>query len=467
MRRELIIITALFLSSCSPTSIITSSTQNSTSTQGHIISSISSSSSTTQSSEIINTNPLLNKLSDLSVRVSNLNVCKIQEPNKGQNYFQQKGFPYFSSIPIAGELNIGILAVDFPDVAGEDEFLPIYQSQIKDLENWSSFVSGGKMTYKVHFPNQWIRAPKEAKFYTNLQSRLNNQQYWGAVITEDIQPTEESLRQILVAADNYIDWKIIDFLQILFPMASGKYGVFVYSHGVDIYTPRAGKVNIPVFGDVVSNFSPISPDPLARTMWDWVIHEALHFQGVNGHGPLNGGPYSIMMNQHGPSKALLSWESFLLDYFDERHIACVEPNSLNEELIMQLESLDKTGAQPGIKSLMIPIGETEIIVVEYRTKGPFSILTPDLTGFTAYYVNTALESVRCDACNQDEMELLNFWRYIRNQDQNLKCENNFNTPIGLCEAPSIVQRPGYKLDFKGIKFEFHDDGIISVKRINS
>jgi hypothetical protein len=174
-----------------------------------------------------------------------------------------------------------------------------------------------------------------------------------------------------------------------------------------------------------------------------------------------------MMNQHGPSKALLSWESFLLDYFDDRHIACVETDNLNEELILQLESLDKTGAQPGIKSLMIPLNETELIVVEYRTNGPFSTLTPDLTGFTAYYINTTLESVRCDSCNQDEMELLNFWRYIRNKNQILKCENNFNTPIGLCESPSIVQRPGYKLDFKGINFEFHNDGIVSVKRTDS
>jgi hypothetical protein len=465
MQRRLIIFTALLLSSCNQTSLISSS-QSSSFAQASFSSS-SSISSANQSSEVFEVNPLLNKLSDLAFRVSDLNVCKIQEPNKTQNYFQQKGFPYKSWIPISGELNIGILAVDFPDVAGEQDFLPIYQSQIKDLENWSSFVSGGKMTYKVHFPNQWIRAPKEARFYTNLQSRLNNQQYWGAAITEDLQPTEESLRQILVAADNYIDWSIINFLQILFPLASGKYGVFVYSHGADINTPRAGKVNFPVFGDVVTNFSPISPDPLARTMWDWVVHEALHFQGVNGHGPLNGGPYSIMMNQHGPSKALLSWESFLLDYFDDRHIACVETDNLNEELILQLESLDKTGAQPGIKSLMIPLNETELIVVEYRTNGPFSTLTPDLTGFTAYYINTTLESVRCDSCNQDEMELLNFWRYIRNKNQILKCENNFNTPIGLCESPSIVQRPGYKLDFKGINFEFHNDGIVSVKRTDS
>jgi hypothetical protein len=116
---------------------------------------------------------------------------------------------------------------------------------------------------------------------------------------------------------------------------------------------------------------------------------------------------------------------------------------------------------------MIPLNETELIVVEYRTNGPFSTLTPDLTGFTAYYINTTLESVRCDSCNQDEMELLNFWRYIRNKNQILKCENNFNSPIGLCESPSIVQRPGYKLDFKGINFEFHNDGIVIVKRTDS
>lgn len=466
MRRQILILTTLFLTSCSQTSLVSSS-QTLTSTQSSVISSSSIISSTTQSSELVEVNPMLSRLSDLTTRVSDLDFCKIQEPNKGQFYTQQKGFPYFSLIPIAGEINIGILAVDFPDVSGEQEFLPIYQSQIKDLENWSSFVSGGKMNYKVHFPNQWIRAPKPARFYTDLESRLNNQQYWGAVITQDIQSEAESIQQILLAADNLVDWSKIDFLQILFPNDAHQFGTFLYTHGIDIYTPNAGIVNFPIFADAVKHFTPLNPDPLQRTMWDWVIHEILHFQGVNGHGPFNGGPYGIMMNQHAPSKALLSWESFMIGFFDENHIACVEPYNLDEELIIKLESLDQTGAQPGIKSLMIPISETEIIVLEYRTKGPFSILTPDLTGFTAYYVNTALESVRCDRCNQDEMELLNFWRYIRNQDQTLKCENNFNFPIGLCQTPSIVQLPGYKLDFKGINFEFHDDGIVSVKRTNS
>lgn len=413
--------------------------------------------------------PFIGSLSQIDTKLSPLNVCRIEQANKRDgDYTNQKGFPFYTKVPVNGEVNVAILAVDFPDVPGEAEFLPIYQSQIDDLENWSEFVSGGKMKYKVHFPNQWIRAPKEAKFYTTLQSRLDNRQYWDAVITEDLQPTSESIKQILLAADELVDWKVVDFLQILFPLDAYNYGVFVYSHGIDITTPRAGKVNIPVFGDVVKHFTPLSPDPLARTVWDWIAHEVLHFQGIIGHGPHNGAYFGIMMNQHGQTKALLSWESFLMGHFDEQQIACIEPENLTEEVALKLDSLDLTGGQPGIKSLMIPLSKTELVVVEYRTEGPFSILSPELKGFTAYYMDIAKESIRCDSCEPIRMEQLNFWRYLRNDNEILFCDAAFGGggPInGICGLPSIVQKPGYYLDFNGIRFEFFNDGILKVKRL--
>ena len=412
--------------------------------------------------------PYKGEFSSLENRLSPINACKLEQKNKRVGeYSNQKGFPFYTRIPVTGEVNIAILAVDFPDVPGEADFLPIYQSQISTLESWSEFVSDGKMNYKVHFPNQWIRAPKEARFYTTLQSRLSNQQYWGAAISEDLQPTSESIQQILVAADEYVDWSVVDFLQILFPLDSHKYGVFLYSHGMDLFTPNAGRVNIPVFGDVVAHFTPLSPDPLARTMWDWVAHEILHFQGIIGHGPMNGGHFGVMMNQHGLSKALISWESFIMGHFDEEQIACIEPDNLSEELIIKLNSLDAEGGKPGIKSLMIPLNDKEMIVVEKRSDGPFSKLTPEYRGFTAYYMDISrqAEGVRCDVCDPIKMELTNFWRYIRNDNETLYCDTGFLGHSGLCGYPSVVQHPGYYLDFNGFRFEFFNDGVLSVKRL--
>lgn len=411
--------------------------------------------------------PYTGTLSQLEPRLSDLNVCRLQENKPDGWYANQKGFPAYTRIPVTGDVNIAILALDFPDVKGEEDFLQIYLSQVETLENWSEFVSGGKMSYKVQFPNKWITAPKEAKFYTNLESRLNNQQYWGATITDDIQSVSDSIQQILTAADNYIDWSVVDFLQILMPLEAHKYGTFIYAHGMEnISTPRAGKVNFPVFGDIVKHFTPLNPDPLQRTIWDWVAHEILHFQGVIGHGPMNGGQFGIMMNQHGQSKALISYESFVLGHFDENHIACVEPENLDDELVIKLESIDQTGGSPGIKSLMIPLSDSEMIVVEKRSEGPFSVLAPEFRGFTAYFIDVSKDSVRCDLCEPIRMEMANFWRYIRSDTEIMVCATtSFLNPSGLCGYPSVVQQPGYYLDFNGFRFEFFNDGVLSVKRL--
>jgi hypothetical protein len=184
-------------------------------------------------------------------------------------------------MPIRGKVNIAIVAVEFPDVSGEQEFLPIYQEQMGRIEEWSRFVSNGQMEYVVHFPNRWIMAPKEAKFYTNPNSRNSpNSQNKIASAGEEFQSVEESINQIIRAADDYIDWSIIDFVQFIFPYDTEQYGTFLYSHGGDFSTPKAGSVNFPVYGETVLEFNPFAPNPRNRTHWDWIVHEILHFQGI-------------------------------------------------------------------------------------------------------------------------------------------------------------------------------------------
>jgi hypothetical protein len=406
--------------------------------------------------------PYTGPISQLEPRLIDLNVCRLQEKNNSYG----KAFPNYSQIAKTGEINIAILALDFPDMPGDPNLIKGYLSQVETLEKWSEFVSGGKMKYKVQFPDKWITAPKDGKFYSNLENRSTNQQYMGAPITEETQSVSASIQQILTAADNDIDWSVVDYLQIILPLEIDKYITFIYIGYMDnISTPKAGSVNFPLVGGVVKNLSPLSNDTTQRSIWDWVAHELLHFQGLIGHGPMNGSQFGIMMNQHAKSKALLSYESFLMGHFDEQQIACIDPEKLDDELVIKLESLDKTGGQPGIKSLMIPLSESEMIIVEHRTDGPFSELSPEFKGFTAYFIDVSKKEVRCDACETLKMEMANFWRYIRSSNEIMGCNSDTNNHIGQCGYPSLVQQPGYYLDFNGFRFEFFDDGILSVKRL--
>jgi hypothetical protein len=397
--------------------------------------------------------------------VSPIELCQIEQTNRqGSMYVDTNanfGFPIGSIVPPIGEVNVAIIAVEFPDVPGEEEYLPIYLSQVEIMEEWAQFVSGGAMTYNVVFPDRWIMAPREARYYTRLGGTQMALDRPDAIAG---QPFEDSVQQLVTASDPYLDWSTIDFVQFVFPIESAKYAVDFQGYARNLYSPRSGSFDLFAWGAAYEKFRPDYPDPKHRTLWDWVVHEVLHPQGLVGHGPLNGSVFSIMMDQHGETKALLSWESFLMGHFDEQHIACINPSEIKEPVHLQMESLDQTGGAPGLKSIMLPVSDSEIIVLEYRTEGPFSTLSPEFRGFTAYYIDVDGQYLRCDWCDPIIMEYQTYTRYIRNPNETLVCDQGF-APTTICNFPSIVQYPGMHLDVFGLRLEFFNDGVVGVSRL--
>jgi hypothetical protein len=155
--------------------------------------------------------------------------------------------------------------------------------------------------------------------------------------------------------------------------------------------------------------------PTDRTkIWDHLIHEILHYQGFIGHGPINGSDLNIMTQQWGASKAVTSWESFLVGWFGKDEVVCIDKNAIKEPVYVTMSSLDDYGKEP--QSVMVKLSADELLIVEKRTNGKFSNFSNsrefrNLNGFTAYYVNVNMESYRNDMDQNSEEK--NFWRYIR------------------------------------------------------
>ncbi len=413
--------------------------------------------------------PFNGSLTNLESVVVPLDVCRIEQTNRRVSPFgnidtnDNLGFPLLYHVPPIGQVNVAIVAIEFPDVPGEEHYLPIYLSQMDIMREWAEFVSGGAMTFNIQFPDRWIMAPREARYYTRPGGTKMDLTRPDPIAS---QPTEESVQQLVNASDPYLDWGAVDFVQFIFPIAAAPYALEIQSPGIrNVRSTRAGLIDISVWAGAYEQFRPDNPNPRFRTLWDFIVHEMLHYQGLPGHAPLNGSVYSIMMDQHTETKALLAWESFLMGHFDERHIGCIDPENIDEPIHLQLESLDETGGAPGLKSVMIPVGEFEIVVVEYRTEGPFSTLSPEFHGFTVYYVDVDGNRERCDWCDPALMEQANFKRYLRNATEILKCDQGFMYGQNACDYHSIVQYPGYHLDLFGVRLEFFNDGVLSIQKL--
>lgn len=416
----------------------------------------------------------------VNIPFSPLDVCRVpQRRTFDADPPQSKGFPLrYNVVPPKGVVNVAFVAVDFPDVKGDPDLIDQWLAEIYTMEEWSFFMASGVMEYKVHFEPQWITAPREAKWYgCEACMRVITGNYEQAPVFR-LQPEMEAINQVFTAADDYYDWSQMDFAFLMFPSrAEGDpYWVSLYSHGGNNRTPKAGNVFVPVYGKLFGWFAPEYTD---YTMWDFATHEILHEQGLMGHGPYNGGNYSVMQDQHGDSKMLLSWEAFLLDWWNEDHLACIDIKDLQEPIIFEIDSLDQNGIiVEGPKNLMIRLNHEEIIVIEYRTDGPFSTLPKEFQGIMAYHVNVNQPQFRCDQGCEDltieEYEAKNFWRYLRDSTRNHPCLpfQKMHQVYGdlyqrYCNQSAFVHSPGAVITYENLKISVLHDNVVEIERIHS
>lgn len=386
-------------------------------------------------------------------------ACQLRQRSR-QGHHEVFGFPIQTMISHLGTIDVAVVAVDFEDYPGDPGLIDVLANDLPLMTPWSEFYSSGAMTYQVHFPTQWVRAPRTAEWYRSRDGQVS-EGYQGSDqrILPRLQSQEQSVTQLIAASDDLIDWSIIDVVIFIFPVDSFIEQTHLYMHMGTFQSPSKGTLRFPVWGE---NFYELSRFGRTVTYWDWSVHEILHWQGLVGHGPLNHSDYSIMAHQYASSAGLHAWEAFLLGWWDEDDFVCVDYKKLDEPLIFEFDSIDQLGSEPGNKSLMIPLNNSEILVMEYRTKGEWSSLDRLFEGILIYYIDVNGQYVRCDRCDQLEIEQDNFWRILRNE-RIMPCQQSF---VPHCGYPSIVQKPGDRLIFRNLEFEILASNTISISVIN-
>jgi hypothetical protein len=316
--------------------------------------------------------------------LSSLDVCRLQKIkiNGGGN----QGLPWGTrnTRQPLGTIPMPIVFIEFPDAKATMSVEEREPNLEKNIEEWSSYISRDRVFFDVQIHKQWLMAPKPYSWYT----RDNN-----------MQSLQQAVDQLIAVADPYYDFSGAEIINFVFSDTSkndGLYGdAIVKADGLNETTFIFGAYN---------KF-------LHESLWDWIIHEILHPLGFLGHGPDNGGKLGILMSQWNASEAVTSWEGFLAGWYNEEEVACVDTESMPSSFNFKLNSLDNFA--DGYESLILKLDSKTAIVVEYRSSDNYGYKGLASPILTAYRVNQDRDAIRCDMCNQLELEQKNWWAYLR------------------------------------------------------
>ena len=309
--------------------------------------------------------------------------CRPPNPRPG---YVSAGFPRPLLTPSVGKLRIAVLFVDFPDgvadystrVEAEHIDTSFWHQNLATIEEYLETASYGKLDVELVPLHGWLRARHSlaAFLFDPDESGV-----LGGAVSEDI-----SVEAVELALEE-MDFSEIDVVVTVLPSAyffGGLAGGAVQISDKLIPTLQHRPPSLAHFtlkdtaGDWgrngahelahvlgLTDLYPMNqsgyqgefaiPSPPADMNWVWV--EA-GLMGLQGHylapESATGGPFG-----HSPS-AMLAWSRWQLGWLEPSQIRCiVEPSAT-----VTLTAIDQPG--DGVAMIAVPVGETEVIVIESR-----------------------------------------------------------------------------------------------------
>lgn len=137
---------------------------------------------------------------------------------------------------------------------------------------------------------------------------------------------------------------------------------------------------------------------LAGAGWKWMAHETGHTFGLYDWYTLDGtdpfGPWDIMSsNWSTEAIELNSWNRFISGWLADSQVICLEVSDLtNTPKTFTIENVSVESNK--IKSLMVKLSDSKILVIEARATGGLDVLSPNRTGLLAYTVDTSVPTIK-------------------------------------------------------------------------
>lgn len=338
-------------------------------------------------------------------RFEPIGVCQLKT-NRTHRDGSQLGFPYVTPfVPNQGVVNVIVAPIDFSNAPGDPTYLSGLVEDVYRMVEWAEFFAGDNMSYNLTVLEEWITYEKGSDYFPDYSNAFYN----------ELQNPERTKVEILELIQQKTDVKDVDMVYLVFPQYLLEERKVILYGKSNLQLQDGTRIQAAFYGNE-------RPEASIGNYWSHLLHETMHFQGFVGHGPaMFGQSYSIMNRDNTGTLGILSWEAFLIDWYDENDLGCVSKENLTDGLEIELSSIDELGADEGLKSLMIRLSDTKIMIIEYRSQGPWSLLSKNETGIITYVIDITKESQYPPprgVNNQQDLDEINFWYHLYSDNQN-------------------------------------------------
>lgn len=372
--------------------------------------------------------------------------CKISDQRIIRQQPNNVGFPLTDDLlPSQGDVNLLVVAVDFPDAPGVNDEYDYLLEQTRRITAWGDYYSQGKLNYSFQVHNGWVTVPRNSAEY--VVPWTNPHTHNATIETQD-QLTED----IIATLGSAYDFSMIDGLLFLFPPTIQGVEKDLGGRGGTLIDTPQGPKELFYWGGGKYHFTDtpgyIDAAGKREKLWAFWIHEMLHSQGIALHAPGNGFQTGLQGNQYGDSAALDAWELFLLGWTEDDQIHCLDRQSVTTSQV-KLNSSDVT--TEGTRAVIIRLSDHEALVIESRRpEGYSSSWQKDTVGILVSKVDTTLDNDRSQEGGVDSGNDPKFtkWSYLLLPDGKTLHASN-----PLEQLQDYLVREGSSVTYEDLKIE--------------
>jgi len=370
--------------------------------------------------------------------------CKIKDNRPPEvRYFGATGFPAPESrMPNLGEVTIAIVPIDFPDAIGTSNPMDLIREELETIDIWNEFFTDGKVKYNWVVSDNWLTMPKESKYYVWDKSYISDGEFFK-MSDKQLQSNQDQATQVFSEAEKVMDLSKVEYAWI-FSNPEAKlvdWGPGPTNSATQKIKTATSTYYLDYFPIGTYLYGNIPEYSHQRPLWTSMLHEMGHAHGIAGHAPGNEWTFDYMT----AGGTLNAWNGWIMGWIGDEDFVCIDGTESGTQKII-LDSVDLH--RGGTIAAVIRLSNHEVLIVESRRKGPFSIdFNPDYSALMAYYVNTKREADRFDGNFAKEMDYYSY--FLRIADPNRPFD-----PSTYQVDPNILAQLGDTLAYQNIRVKF-------------